>query len=231
MKTEYLTSPEIRKTFFHHTEHELTICLGDNAGDNLRSSLAHARALLDSRRFDAVVYVNLPFTPRRVTDARRDVFPKSENNPNFTLIHNHIGRLGPEFDSVRKAVEAAKGKVAVIINSWEFASSSYRYKEQLLFALHELVCADEVTVFVYAQAQCAVPGEIHRQGLGRLTMFAADVMLMPTEEEVRLMMPPAINEGTSRSGGGVLPSTQEINELRYADSAMMKEGERRAAVA
>lgn len=230
MKTEYLTSPEVRKTFLRHTEHELTICLGDNAAENLRSSLAHARALLDSRRFDSVVYVNLPFSSRRVTDARRDVFPKSENSPNFTLIHNHIGRLGPDFGEVRRAVESSKGKVAVIINSWEFASSSYRYKEQLLFALHELVCGNEVTVFVYSQAQYATPGEIHRQGLGRLTIFAAGVMLMPTEKDVQIMMPASKSE-IKQLSGGVQPSVPKINELRYADAAMVKEGVQLAAVA
>jgi len=222
MKTEYLNSPEVRKVFLRHTEHELTICLGDNADGNLRASIAHARALLDSRRFDSVVYVNLPFSSRRFTDARRDVFPKSEKNPAFTVVHNHIGRLGPEFGSVREAVEKAKGKVAVIINSWEFASSSYRYKEQLLFALHSLVCADEVTVFVYSQARSeVVPGEIHRAGLGRLTAFAVAVMHIPKEEERQFFA-----DAMMQSAGGVVegaqPTLSKNNELRYADVPLEK---------
>jgi len=236
MKTEYLHSPEIRKVFLRHTEHELTICLGDNAAGNLRASLAHAKALIESRRFDSVVYVNLPFSSRRFTDTRRDVFPKSEKNTAFTVVHNHIGRLGPEFGSVKTAVDAAKGKVAVIINSWEFASSSYRYKEQLLFALHSLVCADEVTVFVYSQARSeVVPGEIHRAGLGRLTAFAIDVMRIPQEEEWHEEKQFFVDEVMLSAAGGVVegaqPTPSKINELRHADAPLEKIERREMAVA
>lgn len=235
MKTEYLNSPEMRKVYLRHAEHELTICRGDNAADNLKTSLAHARALLESRRFDAVVYVNLPFTPRRFTDARRDVFPKSDNNPAFVVLHNHIGRLGPDFGTVEDAVKNAKGKTAVILNSWEFASSSYRYKEQLLFALHSLVCADDITVFLYSQAKAGsiVAGEIHRSGLGRLAAFAVGVMEFPEEKErfeeppLRSMgVPPALPEAKpvyaehilpSKKRESVQPSSSKIKELRYAD--------------
>jgi hypothetical protein len=236
MKTEYLTSPEMRKVFLRHTEHELTLCIGDNAFDNLKASLAHAKALLESRRFDSVVYVNLPFSSRRFTDTRREVFPKSEKNAAFVVVHNHIGRLGPEFGSVKDAVDAAKGKVAVIINSWEFASSSYRYKEQLLFALHSLVCADEVTVFVYSQARSeVVPGEIHRAGLGRLTAFAIDVMRIPDEEEPYEKKPFFVDEMMRSAAGGVpegaQPTPSKIKDLPYADAPLEKVELREMAVA
>jgi hypothetical protein len=232
MKTEYLTSPEMRKVFLRHTEHELTLCIGENAFDNLKASLAHAKALLESRRFDSVVYINVPFSARRFTDTRREVYPRSEKDPALNVMHMQRGRLGPDFYEVIAEVKRAKGKVAVIVNSWEMASSCYRYKEQLLFALHGLVCEHGITVFVYSQAKVSSvePGVIHRSGLGRLTAFAVAVMVMPKEEEepsvavdeakqdVVTRHPSPITHGESVQLHG-----NKINELRYADAPIEKE--------
>lgn len=241
MKTEILNSPDMRKFYLRSTyEHELAIACGKNAFDNLKASLAHAKALLESRRFDAVVYVNIPFSARRFTDVRRAVFPKSENNPAFVVIHAQQGTLGPKFYQVQDAAKSMKGKVAVIINSWEMASSCYRYKEQLLFAIHSLVCADAVTVIVYSQAKAGSvePGVIHRAGLGRLPAFAMGVMEIPEEKAeepevaketvsgtfVEDILPPKKRESVQLHGS-------KINELRYADLVKEEELEEMAVAA
>jgi hypothetical protein len=232
MKTEYLNSPDMRKLYLRNTfEHELAIATGRNAFDNLKASLAHAKALLESRRFDSVVYVNIPFSARRFTDTRREVFPKSENNPAFEVLHMQEGRLGPSFSYVRQQATRAKGKVAVIINSWEMSSSCYRYKEQLLFGIHSLVCADEITVIVYSQAKkgSVEPGVIHRAGLGRLPLFATGVIELQEEKQeaeeekqvfVEDILPPKIIPAPAES---VQLHGNKINELRYADSVKKKE--------
>jgi hypothetical protein len=231
MKTEYLTSPLVKKHFLRHIEHELTICIGSNAFDNLKASLAHARALLESRRFDSVVYVNIPFSARRFTDTRREVYPRSEKDSSLIVTHMQQGRLGPDFHSVIADVKRVKGKVAVIVNSWEMASSCYRYKEQLLFALHGLVCEYGITVFVYSQAKASSvePGMIHRSGLGRLAAIAVAVMEIPEEQEekevyVEDMLPEKQREGAQLS-------SQKIKDLRYADGPLKEEEYEHMAVA
>lgn len=238
MKTEYLNSPEMRKLYLRNTfEHELVIATGKNAFDNLKCSLAHAKALLESRRFDSVIYVNIPFSARRFTDVRREVWAKSENNPAFDVLHMQEGRLGPSFSYIRQEAKRAKGKVAVIINSWEMSSSCYRYKEQLLFEIHSLICADAITVIVYSQAKqgSAEPGVIHRTGLGRLPIFAAAVMEIPEEKAeekqdekqvfVEDILPPKNVPAPAES---VQLPASKINELRYPDLVKERELEEMA---
>jgi hypothetical protein len=136
------------------------------------------------------------------------------------------GRLGADFYAVKDAIKFAKGKVAVIVNSWEMASSCYRYKEQLLFALNGLVCADEVTVFVYSQAKkgSVEPGMIHRSGLGRLPAIASGVIELPeenveTEEAKQVFVEYILPSVNVKS---VQPSDSKIKDLQYAD--LVKEG-------
>ena len=105
MTTQFITSQDVRKHFLRHVEHELTICVGNNAFDNLKASLAHARALLDSRRFDFVVYINLPFSARRFTDARQDIYPKSEKGSQLIVLHMQQGRLGPDFHGIVQEIK------------------------------------------------------------------------------------------------------------------------------
>jgi hypothetical protein len=135
------------------------------------------------------------------------------------------GRLGPEFSRVEDRVRSAKGKVAVIINSWEMASSSYRYKEQLLFAIFRLVSAEEVTVFVYSQAKSGsvVPGMINRAGLGRLSAIAVAIMEIPEEDEHALADHADTIRSVSRDQSpdtrdvSVQLPAKKIKDLPYAD--------------
>jgi hypothetical protein len=159
---------------------EINILLGDDAAYNLRASLALSSMLRTSGKFDHIVYINLPFSRRRFSDACKEMGAEKVG----TLVY-HIsgGRLARSVAELR-GHELEGERTAVIINSWELSSSCYRYREDLIYKLRELQMDMGVTVFVFAMSDPAKVAvrKMNRTGLGKLSL-TADLVVDLMEEE------------------------------------------------
>ncbi len=164
---------------------EITIVLGDDAAQNLRASILQTEALSKSGAYDKVYYINLPFSRRRFTDAAKELEWEPTGN-NIQYLQAFQGKLMDTARELRGRMKSPE-RTAIIINSWELASSCYRYREELIFTLHELAIGMGVTVIVYAcnKPQSVSVGKVNRTGLGKLAVSADAVISLeaPTIEE------------------------------------------------
>lgn len=206
------------------SKHELSIVLGDTAYDNLNASLRQAALLAASAQYDSVIYINLPFSRNRFTAAERA--QAGSDSKKIHAYHVSGGRLAESLRSIGSRV-ADGSRTAIIINSWEMSSACYRYREDLVFALQELVLSSEATVIVYGQSkpESVSVAKPNRTGLGKLTIFADAVIslkaLAEIEEEEATFAKQEEQEHSDLevTADGVfaqLPS-QQINDLATPD--------------
>ena len=162
---------------------EITILLGDNAAQNLQASLMHAAALKASGQFESIVYINLPFSRKKFTLAARQAFGNGVSDA-LDIHHLMGGRLYNSIHYLQQRLRNPE-RTAIIINSWELASSCYQYREALIFKLHEISAALGVTVFVYAMSkpEKVEAGCMNRTGLGKLAVAADAVIALRDEEK------------------------------------------------
>ena len=145
--------------------------------------------------------------------------------------HTVIGDLCKYIDEFREMIEANDIKY-LIVNSWDFANRSYGFKEKALIGLMNIAGELGVSVFVYSQCNIgnAVPGQMHRGGLGKLAAVADDIIwcdqaeimeqIVREERKMRVLSERKINEleyarsGSGISSGGelILPAEEEVLE-------------------
>jgi hypothetical protein len=91
----------------------------------------------------------------------------------MTVYHLPAGRTAYNVRRLKDTIPNPQ-RTAIIINSWEMASSNYRYREELIFALHELQMTLGITVFVFAMANASrvKSRQLNRAGLGKLSIAA-----------------------------------------------------------
>lgn len=177
----FTVTPEIRRRMTSFADGEISIMLGDDAAANLRASLHLAHELRSSRRFSNVIYMNLPFSRNRFSQERKNV-TGSRHDDGLQIYHLTRGRAAESVAGLEGTLKDPK-RTAIIINSWELSSSSYRLREALIFALHALQLEYGVTVIVFAMSD---PAKVHsrrlnRAGLGKLAL-AADSIISLAEE-------------------------------------------------
>jgi hypothetical protein len=218
----------------HFERGEVTIVLGENALSNMQASLVQAEMLLASGRFDSVIYMNLPFSRRKFTDARREFF--REDPARMTVYHVASGHLARTVGGLEQNLTNPE-RTALIINSWELSSSCYRYREDLIFKLHELQMSLDLTVIVYAMSKpsSVEAGKTNRTGLGKLTITADSVIDLseadggensPAEDAEKAMEAniPSGSSKNAHAATGITPEgriaqlpANEFNDLPYAD--------------
>lgn len=180
----FTVTPEMKRRMTSFANGELSIILGDDAAANLRASLHLAAELRKNRGFKEVIYLNLPFSRNRFTQTQQSLgLGAQKNDAGLKVFHLLRGRAA---DSVVNLEETIRDptRTAIIINSWELSSSSYRLRELLIFALHALQAELGVTVIVFAMSDPAKvkARRMNRAGLGKLAL-AADSIISITEEE------------------------------------------------
>src|SRR5688572_13665404 len=180
--TPSILSTNVAKRLLAAGNQEAAIIVGDDALMNLRSSLAHARLVVDRRLYDSVIYINLPFSKRRFTEERTRSY--GDTTASLEIHHVSSGHLS-QFIGDLSMSGKPRGKTAIIINSWEMASANYRYKEELIFLLLRLVNDENTSVFVYSTANPngLAPGKPNRCGLGKLSLMTSDVIKLESDEE------------------------------------------------
>lgn len=112
-------------------------------------SLAHAKLLASSGKYDSVIYINLPFSRRRFTEAREKAIGGKIPGTKMHIYHIASGHLAQTVKNIGRDLDRPE-RTALIVNSWEMASSTYRYREDLIFALYNLAFEHELSVFVYS---------------------------------------------------------------------------------
>jgi hypothetical protein len=169
-------------TYLDFTSGDIIVNCGPDAGKNLRESLMHAAVIRHMSDVDTILYVNLPFGPRRFTMTMNECYPNAENDGvfhKFTVPGGDLYKFGPQIQSYFE--QSKKG--VLFINAWEFASKGYRQREELLYFLNTLRTDYNVSIFIYCHAdgEEARPGVQHyrRRGLGKLAVFADKIYLLP----------------------------------------------------
>jgi hypothetical protein len=146
--------------------------------------MRQAAALAKTGKFTEVVYINLPFDGRKFYWAQRQVC--GSEKPNFKSYHVSSGNLAKTLQSL-KAGLSPDARPAYVINSWEMSASCYRYREDLVFAIHQLLMTFDAAVYVYSQVnpEKVVQHYLNRCGLGKLTLFASNISNLIADREER----------------------------------------------
>jgi hypothetical protein len=72
----------------------------------------------------------------------------------------------------------------LIISGWEWASKSWRLKEDLMFFLREIAEETGMAIIVYSQSRTnPVAGRIDRGGIGKLATIALSIVRIEDDEE------------------------------------------------
>lgn len=162
-------------------KNELSIVLGDTALDNLRASLRQASLLASSGTYDSVIYINLPFSRKRFGKEEKEHLTAGRGS--VSIHHISSGHLARTVSALGQKITDGS-RTAVIINSWEMSSSCYRFREELVFAIQQLLIEQEVTVIVYGQSKPSTveSGKINRTGLGKLAVITDVVINIASDE-------------------------------------------------
>jgi hypothetical protein len=206
--------PEIKEKMLRAREGEITIILGEDTGTNLEVSLRHAESLRRSKRFDHVLYINLPFTKRRFTETAHE---NGTHVNDMTVKHFPTGNLYRPMNNMQDMFEKSPN-TAIIINAWEYASSSYGCRESLIFKLMELTRGLGVTVIVYAmnKPESVTAGRINRTGLGKLAGITSEVIVL---EEVDG------SAGSQPADIFVIPSECEESPRAWCECSVLTSGD------
>ncbi|HET9136817.1 MAG TPA: hypothetical protein VFO76_09275 [Candidatus Kapabacteria bacterium] len=216
------------------TDGEITIVRTLAAADVMKHSCGFAQAL--RKKGSGVLIVNTGLSKRRFKEAaceagievnqvRETNAMVSPGKTSLIIQTSLAGELSKELESIRTLCKEAKISV-VVITGWEWTSSSYRRKEQLLFGLRQLLNDLDIAVVIYTQSpQYVTCGQYSRGGVGKLAMLAYDVVdydpinELPKEEMGSVE---GIEERKPRPvlGGGAQLGTNKINELpvEFAES-------------
>ncbi|HET9137060.1 MAG TPA: hypothetical protein VFO76_10515 [Candidatus Kapabacteria bacterium] len=166
------------------TEGEITIVKAETAGEIMKHSCEVAMA---SRSAGAgVLVINTGLSKRRFKEAATGAGIEWSDTRNTDTIVSPgavpliiqtsvAGRLSKEMPSIKTICEEANIKI-VVVTAWEWTSSSYALKEQLLFGLRQLLDDLDVAVIVYTQSSGDIMvGKYARGGVGKLAMIAYEV--------------------------------------------------------
>lgn len=169
---------------------DLSIFYGANVMSNTEAAMLKALEMVDSGIFKRVLIINTSTKLRRILKLGRQVSPDGRIGELLTkspvcIVTAHGGELGRSFPEVEVLIRAHNFD-AVIINSWEFASKNYHYRDELLFRIRTATEQNELTMLVYSQAAVKnyTPGSAMRGSLGKLGIMAAMITYLPMQEKI-----------------------------------------------
>ena len=169
---------------------DLSIFCGENVISNTESAMRKALEMVDSGIFKRVLIINTSTKSRRILKLARQVSPEGRVGTLITkspvcIIPGIGGQLGRSFGDIEMMIQE-HGFDAVIINSWEYASMSYRLREELLFHIRRATEHNELTIIIYSQAAIKdyTPGALMRGSLGKLGIMACKITSLPMQEKI-----------------------------------------------
>jgi len=169
----------------------VNLFVGASIGRNILTGIRHGYDISRSGNGN-VLYLNVVQTNKQLNASIIEVLGPSSDEPReydpkapcifFETIHQgELARRRAEIESYLQY----KNVKTIIINSWEFASKNFQYREELLFFLQDLnegyFESAGATVIIYVQSRKNEPtaGTLQRGGLGKLAAFARKVAILP----------------------------------------------------
>lgn len=173
----------MKANIFRFSEKDITVYCGTNARFNSEQSLLQAGALASVKRHGKILYINTFLTKRKILASARPVLGENAGSPqsNVRIYTSRLGYLGRSLREIEEIIRTEK-ITCVIINSWEYAHSSYSTKENTFFHLIGMAHDLGISLIIYTQAKNAIAGEIHRGGLGKLSGIAAEIVTIEPED-------------------------------------------------
>lgn len=164
---------------------EISVVLADDINDLAKHACHVAKQLTDIGL--GVQLLNCGMTNRRFWKiARKEVGEKLDNLSTTgalclkTMIR---GNLYAEHETLQTQRESC-GTEVIIVCGWEWASKSWKLKEDLIFHLREIAESEEVAVIIYSQARTSPKlGHFDRGGIGKLATMALDINRIDYDEE------------------------------------------------
>jgi hypothetical protein len=182
-------------------EEAVNIIIGKSIGRNILSGIRHGFDISRSEEYDGnVLYVNTVQTSKQLDESIAQVLGKPAEEPDSPLppdhrciyfLTVHQGELARRKWDILEYIMYKKVKT-VIINSWEWASKNFSYREELLFFFQELTegtpygSLEPASVLIYSQMRKVNPeaGMLQRGGLGKLAAMAQRVInIVPQHEK------------------------------------------------
>jgi hypothetical protein len=181
---------------------ELTIVMSKNA-DEIRK---HSCSLADSIRKVGVgtILINCGISEQRfredapkpdvklarAEDGEPELEFMNKSEKAHLLLHTSVrGELVDDMEYFNRVIHECQIGV-IIIAGWEWASSSWRKKERLLYRLRELMADTDVAVIVYSMNPTVpVAGELTRGSVGRLSTIALAVTNISVSQKIEAIAP------------------------------------------
>src|SRR5438105_698041 len=180
----------LEKTTYPDFEREaVNLVVGQTIGRNILAGIRHGYDISRSGEGN-VLYINTVQTHKQLDRSMNQVLgPGSEEITEWynrrekpaiffeTILHGAVA----DHQALIEEYVQYKNVTTIIINSWELASKSYAYREELLYILQELTDGApglrEVSVLVYLQKRKQIPeaGKLERGGAGKLAAIAQRV--------------------------------------------------------
>ena len=186
---------------------EITVVMGDHAEQVLQHSCKLAEQVYKAGV--GVLLVNCGVSDRRFRAAAPDsnvlVYPTDEgleiyidgllnketiNTKPHLVLHSSVrGNLVGETEDFHRLTLECGVKV-IILSGWEWASSSYRRKERLLYFLREIMADLDIAVVIYSQSSTKpVAGYNDRGGIGKLGMLALHIVRLEMSKKIDEVAP------------------------------------------
>jgi len=166
---------------------EVTVVTSGNA---VRTMQHCTRLASDAQKTGLpVLLVNCGMSDARFKEYYYEHYDPCVKKPELVLKSSVRGNLIGEREAIDQIVEEANIKV-IVIAGWEWASSSWRRKQRLLFYLRELMEEKNIVVVIYSHVSNApVAGEIDHGGLGKLSLLAMFIVEIEASEELEEVVP------------------------------------------
>ncbi len=194
-----MNTQQTTKNYPRFEREAVNIVLGESIGSNVFSGIRHGASITRSGEYGNVLYINTVQTSRQLGESIRKVLgaetkfgEKDKVNTGMSMYFEtiHRGEVPRKAYDILEYVKW-KGVKTIIINSWEFSSKNYQFREELYFMLIEMteghcsVDEGELTILVYAQSPSKIPeaGKAQRGGLGKLAGLAKAVIVLSEETE------------------------------------------------
>jgi len=196
---------------------EVTVIMSKNAA--IMSKHAWELAANIQKTRVGVLLINCGVSKRKFNGYENSTKPtpntlKPKQGEGYMVVHSSIrGDLAGERDAIAMKVRECRIGV-VIICGWEWASSSYRRKQRLLFNMRELMDDEDVAIIIYSQARTEpIAGEYDRGGIGWLAMLADVIVRLEASEDLKKVVskPPPL----------VYSSEEELRQAEKSAQLMM----------
>ena len=168
---------------------EITVVTSDNAV----ATMQHSSRLAESVQKAGVstLLINCGMSDKRFKEYFYDNHDQSVKKPELVLYSSVRGNLIGEREALDQIITEV-GIGVIVLAGWEWASSSWRRKERLLFYLRELMEDRDVAIIIYSHvSNSPVAGQIDKGGLGKLSLLAMFIAELDASEEMEKQVPKA----------------------------------------